>query len=342
MRSRSPGCERPALVVDQHPGRFFARERLDRDEIVSGSEEDFDELLGQRLAERGADRLVDHDHTPVRRSGIGRERLRVRLFDRVRNRNPTRIGVLDDDAGGPLEPSGEKPCSREIIEVVVRQRLALQLIDAGKEVHPRAPFRVIRATLVRVLTVRDRVVEVEDGEQRLGERLVAREPARDGSVVRAGACEGACGKRPPGFEVDIARPAKLLEHHCEVLWAAEWDDEGVILCSSAEHRRAADIDLLDRVRPFDIEPADGALERIEVDVHEIDGADPVLLELGLILGNIAPREDSAVDGGMEGDDPMAKHVRKPCELGDRSDRDAVAGDEIRGATTRDKLNPEPV
>ena len=68
----------------------------------------------------------------------------------------------------------------------------------------------------------------------------------------------------------------------------------MVLGRRADHRRAADIDVLDAVgvRPVG---RDGGLERVEVDHEKIDGADPVGGERGLMLRVVADGQQAAVD-----------------------------------------------
>ena len=184
--------------------------------------------------------------------------------------------------------------------------------------------------------------KVEDRQDRLGELLVAGEPARDRGVIRARSCERSRCEGATCLEVDIAVGAKLLEHRVEVLGPAERHDKGVVLRGCPQHRGAADVDLLDRIGPLDVESADRALEGIQVDVDEVDRRDPVLGEIGDVGVDVAPREDAAVDAGVQRDDAMTEHLGHPRELGDRGHGDLVIGNQLGGAAARDELDPEPV
>ena len=97
--------------------------------------------------------------------------------------DPAGIRVLDDHAGRERELRGEQPRGGEVVEVVVRELLPVQLLDAREQVHARACLRVERAALVRVLAVRE-VEHLREGrDDLLGERLDVREPARDRRLV---------------------------------------------------------------------------------------------------------------------------------------------------------------
>ena len=103
----------------------LAREDLGRLAVVRGREEELDELLDERLCQRGGDRTV-HDHdAAVGRDGIGRERLRVRLLGRVPDGDSAGVRMLHDHARRPVELGCEEPSGGEIAEVVERQLLPL-------------------------------------------------------------------------------------------------------------------------------------------------------------------------------------------------------------------------
>src|ERR1044072_7697787 len=79
------------------------------------------------------------------------------------------------------------------------------------------------------------------------------------------------------------------------------DDRHVseILRGGADHRGAADVDLLDGLFERDALAGDGLLEGVEVDDDYVDGADLVLRERARVVGVVADGEDAAVDVWME-------------------------------------------
>ena len=157
--------------------------------------------------------------------------------------------MLDDHGGGAFQLEQEQPPGGEVGEVVERERLALELLDAREDVRPRAALGVVRRALVRVLAVRELHHAVEDRHVRLGEHLVLAEPARDRAVERGGRLEGAGGERASRRSGDVGAEPELLDDRLVVLGAAERDDVGVVLRGRAQERRAADVDLLDRLLP---------------------------------------------------------------------------------------------
>ena len=139
---------------------------------------------------------------------------------------------------------------------------------------------------------------------------------------------------------DLAEP-QLGEHELVVLGPADRDHVGVILRRAAQQGRAADVDLLDRLVPLDVEPADGLLEGIEVDADEVDRVDAVRGEVGDVLGHVAAREDAAVHCRVQRHDAVAEHLGEARQLLERGSPGSLLGEQRRGAAARDDLEVEP-
>ena len=168
----------------------------------------------------------------------------------------------------------------------------------------------------------------------------AREPARDDCVVGGGAGIGLGRELLPHLIRHPALLADRLEHGLVIVWIDHHRDIGMVLGGRSDHRRAADVDVLDRLVVGGA-LRDGRLERIEVDHHEVDGADLVLLHRRLVRGVVAHREQAAMHLGMQRLDPAVHHLRKAGEIRDVADRSARAGDQLRRPARRDQLDPEP-
>src|SRR6185312_6769901 len=125
-------------------------------------------------------------------------------------------------------------------------------------------------------------VALEDRDVRLGEPVAA-EPAGDRRVEGGGALERARGESAPRGTPDLTVCAELGEEALVVLGPADGDDVRVVLRRGSQQRGPADVDLLDRVLPRDIEAPHGALERVEVDADKIDRLDAVRPELRHVL-----------------------------------------------------------
>jgi hypothetical protein len=87
----------------------------------------------------------------------------------------------------------------------------------------------------------------------------------------------------------------------------------VVLGRGAQHRRAADVDLLDGVGQRDIRLCHGGFERVQVHHHQIDGLQSVLLEIRAVALVIAASEQAAVDPRVQRLHAAAEHLRAAGE-----------------------------
>ncbi len=89
----------------------------------------------------------------------------------------------------------------------------------------------------------------------------------------------------------------------------------MVLRRGADHRGAADVDVLDAVFVTGAF-VDGRLERVEVDHQQVDRRDAVRLHrIGMLLV-VADREQAAMHLGMQRLDPAVHHFGKAGEVGD--------------------------
>ena len=93
---------------------------------------------------------------------------------------------------------------------------------------------------------------------------------------------------------------RRLHHDCDIV---------MIFSSSADHRRSADVDILDAVflRSTFI---DRRLERIKIDHQQIDGRDAVILHRFRVIGIVANCQQSAMYIRMQRLDAAIHHFRK--------------------------------
>jgi hypothetical protein len=96
---------------------------------------------------------------------------------------------------------------------------------------------------------------------------------------------------------------------------------GMVLRRRADHRRAADVDVLDRLREIGA-PGDRRLERVEVHHQDIDRLDAVRLHRRYMRGFVAHREQAAVHPWMQRLDAAVHDLGKPGHFGNLGDRNA--------------------
>ncbi len=114
-------------------------------------------------------------------------------------------------------------------------------------------------------------------------------------------------------------------------------DVVVVLGRGADHRRAADIDILDAVGETSAF-VDGGLERIEVDHQEVDRRDAVGRHRLRVLGIVPDREQPAMHLRVQRLDPAVHHFRKSGQLRDVPHLQPGLRDRLCRATGRDQLD----
>ena len=143
----------------------------------------------------------------------------------------------------------QQPAGVEVEQVVERELLAAELRDHRQHVRARADLRVVGGALVRVLAVGQLEHLLERAhEQRREVLALLLEPARDRGVVagrvreRLGGEALARRRRQPAVGL-----AQLVEHRVVALRADDRRGERGVLGRRADHRRAADVDVLDHL-----------------------------------------------------------------------------------------------
>jgi hypothetical protein len=114
----------------------------------------------------------------------------------------------------------------------------------------------------------------------------------------------------------------------------------MILGRRTNHGRAADINVLDRVDQGAILLRHGLRKWVEVDHHQIDGRDAVLLHGRRVLGVAADAEDAAMHLGMQGLDPAVEHFGEAGVVGDVGDVQSGIAQQFCGAAGGKQLDPE--
>ena len=104
-----------------------------------------------------------------------------------------------------------------------------------------------------------------------------------------------------------------------------------VLGGRAHHGRPADVDVLDRVFQSATWLGHRRFKGVEVDDQQVNGVDLVRLERRHVLGHIAPRQQAAVDFGVQGFNAAVQHLGKAGELGDFGHRQALVGQQLGGA-----------
>ena len=142
------------------------------------------------------------------------------------------------------------------------------------------------------------------------------EPAGDRRIIGGGAGKGL--GRQLLAEIQRQRAEihlQRIEHRGIVGGVGDDGDIGVVLGRGADHRRAADVDVLDDRRVVGAGAAD-LLERVEVDDDEIDRLDAVIVHRLGVLGVVAHAEQAAMHRRVQRLDAAVHDLGKAGELGD--------------------------
>ena len=269
---------------------------------------------------------------------------------------PAWVLVLQDDHGGLVELAHERPAGVGVEDVVVGKLLAVELLgvheavlalEVGQAVERRFLMRVLAVAQPLLLDHVQVVVVGElafalcfEGVVLLGELL--EHPIGDGAVIGARGLEHVQGQAGAGRAL---RGATVLAHLGEnVVIAFRIGDHGhtlEVLRGAAQHRRAADVDVLDAGAEI------GAgfhrlLEGVQVHDDHVDHLDAVLGGFGHVLGVVALRQKPAVHHRVQGLHAAVHHLGEMRHLVDGGHRNARLGDDLRGTARRDDFRAELV
>ena len=143
-----------------------------------------------------------------------------------------------------------------------------------------------------------------------------------------------------GLLFGVAAATDLVKHLRIVGRVADDRDVGPVLGSRAQHRRTADVDVLDGVLHLHVGPGDRLAERVEVHADHVDELDAVLAERLQVLGIVAAGQQAAVYFGMEGLDAAVADLREARHVADVDHLDAALPQQFHRAARGDDLPPE--
>ena len=270
--------------------------------------------------------------------------------------------MFHDDTGGGRKAAYAEPCRIGVGQVVKRELFALEL---GVARQPSGRCRVVTiegSSLVRVLAI----------TQGLGLRHLKREDPRQGACRMGllrhnridGGVDGACrylgqsmkeignrrivGRRVGeglGCELLAQRPGQaallgleFFKHRGIVSGVDNHGHPIVILRRGTDHRGPPNIDVFNDLLVPRRGPGQGLSKGVEVDHHQIDGGNSRGRK-GLHMGwEVAPSQQSAMHGRMQGLDPAIEHLGKSRDRIDQRDRQPSVGQELGGTPGRDQSN----
>ena len=341
----------------QHAHVLLARQNLFRFGGERWGDQHFDEQLGD-LAGGGAVQFgIKRDDAAECGGRVRLQGARVRFGRILAQGHAARVRVLDDDAGGALLETAQAlhafPGRIGVGDVVVRQFLALQLAVVRQRAIGGGQVAVEGGALVRILAVAHVLYffkgHVED--LRIGaalgvhlRRAQAGQVVGDGAIVLRRVRKDFFRQHELGVVADVAGRAvgraDFRQHRVIVGRVADDDHVLVVLGRRTQHGRAADIDVFDRVFQGAIGLGDGALERVQVDHHHVDGRHVVLDQFRHVLREIAARQDTTMHFRVQGLHAAIEHLRETRVIGDFRDGNTVVCQQFGGAAGGQEVDAE--
>jgi len=156
---------------------------------------------------------------------------------------------------------------------------------------------------------------------------LAGEVIGDGPIVPRRVGERLGRQTPAKLQGGAAVAGDLVEDLGVLLRAGGDGREG----RRPDHRRPADVDLLDGLVHGDAAAGDGGLERIEVHHDQLERDDAVFGQGLKVVGPVVAAEDAAVHLGVQGLQPPVHHLGEAGVVGDVADRDSLAFELATGA-----------
>src|SRR5262252_17471 len=173
-------------------------------------------------------------------------------------------------------------------------------------------------------------------------RFLRRQEPGDLSVVIGGVFKGPDGE--PVAEIERQSAAESIEFIGDRWVIIGIDDHGdvvVILGRRADHRRAADVDVFDRLLHRHVGFLNRLAERIEIDDDQVDRLYAVFAHLRAMLLVRADAEDAAVNFRVQSLDAAVEHFWKSGEVRNVTRLDSVLAQQPRGAAGRNDLDAAP-
>ena len=162
-----------------------------------------------------------------------------------------------------------------------------------------------------------------------------------------------CGNRGivgSGARIDLRRQlapqghggfARRLHERGDLLVVLRVHDDGdvvVVLGRAAQHRGAADVDVLDGIVEGDVRLRDRGLERVEIHHHEVNRRNGVLPHGRLVLGVAPDIEEAAVNFRVQRLDAAVEHLGEAGVLRNVLHREAGVAQGFGGASGRDEFH----
>ena len=186
--------------------------------------------------------------------------------------------MFDDHTGGAVKAADSFPGSIAVGDVVVGELFAVELMVACQQAGSNISFAVEGGFLMRIFAVAhvlyfDPLTCQAFRELRTGRDVVALHAGQivgNHGVVVSGMNEHFLCQFESGFRRNVALFFDLFDDFSVVAGRNYNGDAFVILRSSTDHRRAADINVFDSVFERAVRVGNSLFERIQVHCNDVD------------------------------------------------------------------------
>ena len=163
----------------------------------------------------------------------------------------------------------------------------------------------------------------------------------DGRIVGRGGGESFLRQAPLGGRGKFSAGFRHLFGD-RVVVGGRSDDRHIlkILGGGADHRRPADVDVLDQFFERHAWFGSGFLKGIKIHHHHVDRLNAVLGDSAAVRGILAAVQNASVHLGMQRLDAAVEHLGKAGELGDIFDLDAGVAQQFGGAAGGDQFHAQ--
>jgi hypothetical protein len=218
----------------------------------------------------------------------------------------------------------------------------VQHLGAGNRGGRSVRLDVESGALVRVFPVAQHLSALQSQIENSGKRprlCAISEIRADGTIIGSGARKSGGGE---AFARGQAEGAVVSPHFFEqgrvLIRTGDNGYVAVILGRRANHRRPADVDVLDNFLVCCPWTRYGCLEGIQITNDEIDRLNIVFLQRLDVFGIVADGEDAAVDAGMQRLDPAVEHLRKAGNFRNVAHGQSGVGQRLARAAGRNQLD----
>ncbi len=245
--------------------------------------------------------------------------------------------MLDDRYRRRRELGGERQGGVGIGVVVVGKCRALQL-PRGSDARRRRAALVEGRLLVRVLAIAQARAEPPGQDEAVGKGGVADQPLGNLGIVGGGQSEGLGGQLAAQLRADIAVAGGDRGGEAIVIGGVGRNRHPiVVLGGGADQRHPANVDVVEAGSGIGA-GRQGRGKRVEVADEEIDRRDGALGEGREVIGTVAPRQQPAMDRGMQGLDSPVEKFADTGHLGHLGDLQPDRSQFVRRTAGRDQLD----